>query len=156
SIWPKPASNGDIVFRGDGPRLMPPYLTGAKQMQQLNAPGVRWEWISEAWNLFTKQWSVWVLMILVMYLIMIPVYLAVYLPLFGVMMAAATTAPQITDSLGTPMVSLITLVAMLVIYTISLWLYGGLYNSAFKQLRGEQIAVGNLFSGGKYLARMLG
>jgi len=135
---------------------MPPYLTGAKQMQQLNAPGVRWEWISEAWNLFTKQWSVWVLMILVMYLIIIAAYLAVYLPLFGVMLAAATTAPQITEPMGSPMVYLITMLATLVIYTIVLWLYGGLYNSAFKQLRGERIAVGNLFSGGKYLARMLG
>jgi hypothetical protein len=34
-------------------------------MQQVNTPGVRWEWIGEAWNLFIKQWSVWVLMILV-------------------------------------------------------------------------------------------
>jgi hypothetical protein len=125
-------------------------------MQQLNAPGVRWEWISEAWNLFTKQWSAWVLMTLVMYLILIVVYVAVYLPLFGMILAAATTAPRITNSLGTPMISLITLVAMLVIYTVVFWLYGGLYNSAFKQLRGERIAVGNLFSGGKYLARMLG
>jgi len=54
------------------------------------------------------------------------------------------------------MVYLITMLATLVIYTVVMWLYGGLYNSAFKQLRGEQIAFGNLFSGGKYLARILG
>jgi len=125
-------------------------------MQQLNAPGVRWEWISEAWNLFTKQWSVWVLMILVMYLILFAVYFAVFVPLIGVMVAAATTAPQIGDSVGTPIVYMMTLAATVVIDVILFWLYGGLYNSAFKQLRGEQITVSNLFSGGKYLARMLG
>jgi hypothetical protein len=121
-------------------------------MQQLNAPSVRWEWISEAWNLFTKQWLVWVLMILVT----IVVYLAVYLPLFGVMLAAVITAPQIGEPVGTSSFQLMTLLAALVINIIMLWLYGGLYNAAFKQLRGEQVTVGNLFSGGKYLARMLG
>jgi hypothetical protein len=49
-----------------------------------------------------------------------------------------------------------TLLATLVINIVLLWLYGGLYNAAFKQLRGEQVTVGNLFSGSKYLARMLG
>lgn len=125
-------------------------------MQQLNAPSVRWEWIGEAWNLFTKQWSAWVLMILVTCLIAFVVYLAVYLPLFGLMFAAATTVPQIGEEAGLSMVYLITLLAGLVINTVMLWLYGGLYNAAFKQLRGEHIAVGNLFSGGKHLARMLG
>ena len=125
-------------------------------MQQLNAPSVRWEWISEAWNLFTKQWTVWVLMILVMYLIIFAVYLAVYLPLFGVILATATAAPDISEPVVAPMFLLVISVMMLVIYTVTFWLYGGLYNAAFKQLRGEQISVGLLFSGGKYLARMLG
>jgi len=121
-------------------------------MQQVNAPGVRWEWISEAWNLFTKQWSVWVLMILIAAVI----YCAIYLPLFGVMLAAAMTASQVGEPVGTSSVQLMTLLAMLVINIVMTWLYGGLYNAAFKQLRGEQLTVGNLFSGGKYLARMLG
>lgn len=125
-------------------------------MQQLNAPGVRWEWISEAWNLFTKQWTIWVLMILVMYLILLVVYLAVYLPLIGVMLAAATTAPQLIEPVGTTSVQLVTLLAGLAINIVTFWLYGGLYDAAFKQLRGEQIGVGNLFSGGKYLLRMIG
>ena len=121
-------------------------------MQQVNAPGVRWEWISEAWNLFTKQWSVWVLMILIAAVI----YTAIYLPFFGALMMTVTTASQIGEPAGFSGVYLITLLGMFVIYTVLFWLYGGLYNAAFKQLRGEQVTVGNLFSGGKYLARMLG
>ncbi|HKC86054.1 MAG TPA: hypothetical protein VKG02_08785, partial [Blastocatellia bacterium] len=66
-------------------------------MQQLNAPGVRWEWISEAWNLFTKQWSVWVLMILVMYLIMF----AIYLPFFGVI-GMMMPSPRIGEPMEFP------------------------------------------------------
>ena len=47
-------------------------------MQQVNAPSVRWEWIGEAWNLFTKQWSVWVVMILVTCLVVGLIYLPLY------------------------------------------------------------------------------
>ena len=36
------------------------------------------------------------------------------------------------------------------------FLFGGLYSAAFKQIRGEQIAVGDLFSGGRYFSRMIG
>ena len=106
--------------------------------------------------MFTRQWSVWVLMILVMFLIVVAVYFAIFLPLFGVMIATSATTPRISEPIGTSVISLITLLAGLVIETILFWLYGGLYDAAFKQLRGEQIAVSNLFSGGKYLARMLG
>jgi uncharacterized membrane protein len=131
---------------------MPPYLTGAKQMQQLNAPSVRWEWISEAWNLFTRQWSVWVLMILVMYLIIF----AIYLPVFGVVGMMMPTR-QIGEPVEFP-TGLLALypIMYLVVFAVMSWLLGGLYNAAFKQLRGEQIAVGDLFSGGPYFARVFG
>lgn len=125
-------------------------------MQQLNAPSVRWEWISEAWNLFTKQWSVWVLMILVMYLIVIVAYLAIYIPVIGMVMATATAAPDISAPVGLPIFYVVMMFVTLAISAITAWLYGGLYNAAFRQLRGEQISVGNLFSGGKYLTRILG
>src|SRR5262249_17272591 len=36
------------------------------------------------------------------------------------------------------------------------WMAGGLYNAAFKQIRGEQISVSDLFSGGPYFLRILG
>jgi hypothetical protein len=44
----------------------------------------------------------------------------------------------------------------LAIVCVASWLAGGLYSAAFKQIRGEQIAVGDLFSGGRYFSRMIG
>lgn len=121
-------------------------------MQPQNAPSVRWEWISEAWQLFTRQWSVWVLMILVMYLILI----AIYLPFIGAIMMMVPT-PQEGEAPGFPIgIFALYPVIFLVIISAMSWLIGGLYNAAFKQLRGEQIAVGDLFSGGQYFGRMLG
>ena len=129
-------------------------------MQQVNAPGVRWEWISEAWNLFTKQWSVWVLMMLVMFLATLAIYLVVYLPLFGVLMAMTPSFPRDGEIPTAPVfpVGLLILfpVIFLAITCVMSWLMGGLYHTAFKQVRGEQIRVGDLFSGKKYFVRILG
>jgi hypothetical protein len=127
-------------------------------MQQVNAPGVRWEWISEAWNLFTKQWSAWVLMILVAGLICFVVEMIIYVPFFGMIMASSI--PQDGDIPTAPVfpAGLLILypVIFLAIATVMSWLMGGLYSAAFKQVRGEQIAVGDLFSGGRYFVRILG
>ena len=120
-------------------------------MQQLNAPSVRWEWISEAWNLFTKQWSVWVLMILVMALIVFLVEMIIYLPIAGMVAMSASTFPEDgeipTASVFPVGLLLLYPVIFLAIATLMSWLAGGLYNAAFKQLRGEAIGVGDLFSG---------
>jgi hypothetical protein len=121
-------------------------------MQQINAPGVRWEWISEAWNLFTRQWSVWVLMILVTYLVMF----AIYLPFVGLVSVMMPT-PEYGGPVEFP-VGIFALypVLYLVIFGAMSWLFSGLYSAAFKQIRGESISVGDLFSGGQYFVRMLG
>jgi len=121
-------------------------------------PGVRWEWISEAWNLFTKQWSAWALMILVAGLICIVVEIVIYVPFFGVIMASSIPRDGEIPTAPVFPVGLLILypVIFLAIATVISWLMGGLYNAAFKQLRGEQIAVGDLFSGGRYFGRMFG
>jgi hypothetical protein len=120
-------------------------------MQQVNTPGVRWEWIGEAWNLFIKQWSVWVLMILVTGLIVF----AVYLPFIGVIGMMIPT-PQVGEPYEFPIGILMLYPIMgLAILAVMSWLVGGLYNAAFKQISGEQITVGDLFSGGKNFARIL-
>ncbi len=38
----------------------------------------------------------------------------------------------------------------------SSWLYGGVYRTAVKQVRGEMISIGDLFSGGPLIWKMLG
>lgn len=126
-------------------------------MQSQNAPSVRWEWISEAWNLFTKQWSVWVLMILVMYLVVFAVYLP-FIGIIGMMMPSMPQGdeiPTVTPVFPTALLALYPVVYLVILGAVS-YLLGGLYNAAFKQLRGEPISVGDLFSGGPYFMRMLG
>ena len=121
-------------------------------MQQVSTPGVRWEWIGEAWNLFTKQWSVWVLMILVTGLIVF----AIYLPFIGVI-GMMIPAPQVGEPYEFPIgIFMLYPIMGLAILAVLSWLVGGLYNAAFKQISGEQITVGDLFSGGKYFVRILG
>jgi hypothetical protein len=123
-------------------------------MQQVNAPGVRWEWISEAWNLFTKQWSVWVLMILVTVLVMAVIYVPLYsIAVFSMMPSVSEDGVVSTGSGALPL--LILPVAYGALACAASWLAGGLYGAAFKQLRGEQISVGDLFSGGRYFTRMI-
>src|SRR5262245_33341243 len=132
---------------------MPLYLTGAKRMQQINAPGVRWEWISEAWNLFTKQWSVWVLMILALFAVVV----VGYIPMIVLgMMAGAAAGSDEGGGLILTLVSLYPLLFGAILLVAMPWLMGGLYNAAFKQIRGEQIAFGDVLSGGKYFPRILG
>jgi hypothetical protein len=121
-------------------------------MQQVNAPSVRWEWISEAWNLFTRQWTVWVLMILVMYLIIFAIYLP-FLGAIGMLMPTSQIGAPVEFPTG---IFALYPVFYLVILCAASWLMAGLYNSAFKQIRGEQIAIGDLFSGGPFFTRMLG
>jgi hypothetical protein len=121
-------------------------------MQQVNVPGVRWEWISEAWNLFTKQWSVWVLMLLVMSLVGV----VGYLPLIVLSMMASASPLDEGGSIVLTLIPLYTLFFAVLMICAMPWMAGGLYNAAFKQLRGERIAVGDLFSGGKYFVRILG
>ncbi|HKQ80545.1 MAG TPA: zinc-ribbon domain-containing protein [Blastocatellia bacterium] len=120
-------------------------------MQQLNTPSVRWEWISEAWNLFTKQWSVWVMMLVAMFLV--PV--VAYLPAIGLGILAG-----LAEDGGGTIIQLLSLLYMLVFVAIMVcvmpMMAGGLYNAAFKQIRGEQIAVSDLFSGRPYFLRILG
>jgi hypothetical protein len=125
-------------------------------MQPQKATGVRWEWISEAWQLFTQQWQTWVLMILIMCLVIF----AIYLPFFGIMFSMAPSIPQ-GDEIPTAPTFPVALFAIypilyLVVFAAVSYLFGGLYRTAFKQLRGEPISVGDLFTGGQYFPRILG
>jgi uncharacterized membrane protein len=122
-------------------------------MQQVNAPGVRWEWISEAWSLFTKRWSVWVLMLLVMF----SVVLVAYLPMIILSAMISTSSPDDAMISILPTLSLLFLIIFMGAIILGMpWMFAGLYNAAFKQIRGEEISVRDLFSGGKYFLRILG
>jgi zinc ribbon protein len=124
-------------------------------MQQVNAPSVRWEWIGEAWNLFTKQWSVWVVMMLVTVIVVGLIYLPLYFIAVFSMVPSVSDDGVVTTGSGFLPIVLFPVMYLAVVCAVS-WLFGGLYSAAFKQIRGEQIAVGDLFSGGRYFSRMIG
>ncbi|HWQ36495.1 MAG TPA: zinc-ribbon domain-containing protein [Blastocatellia bacterium] len=124
-------------------------------MQPQSSPKVRWEWIGEGWKLFTQQWQSWVLMTLAYIVIAaIPAGL-----IYGLMLALIFSSMD--PNSGAPPQVPVTLFLVyplfaLVILLLSAWLMSGMYRAAFKQLRGGQVAVSDLFSGGPYFLRMLG
>lgn len=124
-------------------------------MQRQDSPKVRWEWIGEGWKLFTQQWQSWALMTLAyIVIIMLPAGL-----IYGLMFALIFSS--IDPNSGAPPQIPVTLflfypLLVLVILLLSAWLMSGMYRAAFKQVRGGQVAVSDLFSGGPYFLRMMG
>ena len=123
-------------------------------MQSVEAK-VRWEWISEAWKMFTEQWQNWVVMTLVyIAAFAIPIIL---LYLFMGAIIASMPAPNSDVQPKFPAFLLLLLpVFYAAILLLSAWLTSGLYRAGFKQLHGGRISVGDLFSGGPYVLRVLG
>ena len=126
-------------------------------MQQLNAPSVRWEWISEAWKLFTNNPGAWIGMILIsavigIVLVILPVTL-IFIPM-GIF--ASKNEPGV--ALATAGLGLLLLIPVLliVIFLSTAYLCSGMYSAAIRQVKGEAISVGDLFSGGDCFLRVLG
>jgi uncharacterized membrane protein/ribosomal protein L40E len=116
-------------------------------------PKVRFgEWIGEGWNMFAEQWKVWVLNALVLSLVTIVPLIGIYIAIF---LAAAASAGRGGVGLGMVMLPLMSLAAILII-ACSTFLIGGMYRTAFKQLRGEPISTGDLFSAGDRFLPLLG
>lgn len=116
-------------------------------------PKVRFgEWIGEGWNMFAEQWKVWVLNALVLSLVTIIPAIAIYIAVF---LVAAASAGRGGVGLSIAMLPLMFLAAILII-ACSTFLIGGMYRTAFKQLRGEPISTGDLFSAGDRFLPLLG
>lgn len=121
-------------------------------MQQETSATVRWgEWIGEGWQMFVERWQVWVLQMLIVFLVfaipVVPFYLTIFLnPI------SRTDGPPELPPLFFPLMVLMTLVSVLA----GAFFWSGLYRTAFKQLRGEPIAVRDLFSGGDIFLRVIG
>lgn len=122
-------------------------------MQQETSATVRWgEWIGEGWQMFAERWQVWVLQMLIVFL----VFAVPIVPFYLMMIAAQlNTAPGEVPEfpvLFFPLMFAVVLISILG----SAYFWSGLYKTAFKQLRGEAISVGDLFSGGDVFLRVLG
>jgi len=117
-------------------------------------PKVRFgEWIGEGWNMFAEQWKVWVLNSLVLSLVTVVPVVGIYI--FMMFVVAASSAGSGAAGLGVFMLALISLVVIL-LALLSIYLVGGMYHTAFKQLRGEAISTRDLFSAGDCFPTLLG
>ncbi len=123
-------------------------------MQEQAVANVRWgEWIGEGWQMFVEKWRVWVVQMLVVFVAFAIPVVPFYLVLVTSQLAAAEGgAPPEMPPLFLPL--------MLIIVVVSLFggafFWSGLYKTAFKQLRGEAVSIGDLFSGGDIFLRVLG
>jgi hypothetical protein len=120
----------------------------------MSRPEVRWgEWIGAGWQMFADKWQVWVVQMLIMFgLFMVPA-----IPLYAVMFTAQIAAansdiPPEAPAFLFPLVLLLVPVMLLGVS----FLWAGFWKTALKQVRGEQIAVRDMFSGGDIFLRVLG
>ncbi len=123
-------------------------------MQEQSAANVRWgEWIGEGWQMFAEKWQVWVVQMLV-------VFVAFAIPLVPFYLIMVTAQLAAAESGAPPEMPALFLPLMFIIAAVSLFggafFWSGLYKTAFKQLRGESVSVGDLFSGGDVFLRVLG
>ena len=124
-------------------------------MQQPTVSSVRWEWIGEGWRAFAEIWGTWVLHSLVSFLIifvsMIPFF--TLLGLGGMLTGSSSDGRPQAPS---PLIFLAMLVLYPILILVTAYLAAGFYKTAFKQLRGEPISIGDVFSGGDSFLRVTG
>lgn len=126
-------------------------------------PTIRFEIIGEAWKLVQEQMGTWVGAVLITFIVGFIVRTAVNMiiaPLLG--MSAAATAPT-PGSPPDPNVFLnmlpgligVGLISTAVSFVVNYFFMGGMFRMAIKQMRGEPIAIGDLFSATDVLPSLL-
>ncbi len=123
-------------------------------MQQETSSTVRWgEWISEGWQMFTERWQVWVVQMLIVFLIFVVPTIPFYVMSVTTQLEAASAGrPPEPPAMFIPLL----LIAMPILLLVGGFVWGGLWKTAIKQLRGETISVKDLFSGGDIFLRVIG
>jgi uncharacterized membrane protein len=103
--------------------------------------------------MFAERWQVWVPQMLILFvmfaILMVPIYA---ISISAQISAAQSGRPPEPPTFLIPFV----LIMMPLLLCAVAFLWGGLWRTAFKQLRGETISVKDLFSGGPIFGRVLG
>lgn len=134
-------------------------------MQEVQSNKVNWDWISQAWQLFSTNAVTWIVMMLIVFVVSFIGYIPMIVA--GVMVTAMAPRvdyndPSTFQNIGASatgsvfifaIAGLITAVIMVVVMT---FLMAGLFKAALKQSRGEQITVGDIFSGKDRFIPLLG
>ncbi len=117
-------------------------------MEQIRSAEVRWEWISDAWKMFSSNPGTWIAMILI---VIAFVSLSVS-PLFILGLGALIASGESIGTaaiLGLGAVFLLMIpIVILVLLVGGAFLTAGFFRTAIKQARGEEISVSDFFSGG--------
>lgn len=126
-------------------------------MEQPTRSDVRWEWISEGFNLYSQQWQNWLLLALIALVTFAVVAIPFYVVIFGAELAASRSNEMgdISSALAGGSL-LVRLVFQIVMSVIQALLSAGFYRAAFTQLRGGQVSVNDLKEVFQYLGPMVG
>lgn len=120
------------------------------------------DWISEGWNMFTQQWKGWLTISASFFVVVILPMLAfigvMYVGMFATMMS------QQQSRRAPPEIPIATLLGfyfglfalIVVLLPLTVFLMGGAYRAAFKQLRGGRVEFRDLFSARDCYWRLLG
>lgn len=143
-------------YRNPGPPMgyhIPPSGPAAPPMVRFG------DWIGEGWRMFTEQWKGWVTIALGLFaVIVIPTLLMIVFYMVtvtqAVEQASRSSAPP--DPTGFLMIYLGFFGMMLLLTPLSVFLLGGMYRAAFKQLRGGKVEFKDLFSAKDCYLRLLG
>jgi hypothetical protein len=121
-------------------------------MENAAQPTVRFgDWIGEGWKMFTEQWKAWVVHMLVFFgLVFVPA------GLFGFLFALGPLLSGRPDSAAPLLFIPLLFILIPLIIVAQVFLMAGMYQSAFKQLRGGRIELGDLFSGRDNFLPILG
>lgn len=101
------------------------------------------DWISEGFRMFAEQWQAWVLQTLVVVVILFVLMAIEFLGFIAVATVLGTTLGDASPVLILMMLPVFLSVSMIV----GSGLICGMYKTAFKQLQGGKIELGDLFTG---------
>ena len=119
---------------------------------------VNFGWISEPWQLFSANAGIWLLAVCVTMLVPFLVSFLVGLAVGfsgGMPSPSSSSSPFSPSSLSGGLPPLVNISLRIFTLVWNSFFYGGIYLIAVKQVKGELISVGDIFSGGPLFGKML-
>jgi len=121
------------------------------------------DWISEGWNMFTQQWKGWLTLSASFFVVIILPMLS-FIAVMYVMMFATMMSQQQHSRNASPEMPIAAFLGfylglfalIIVLLPLMVFLMGGAYRAAFKQLRGGRLEFRDLFSARDCYWRLLG
>lgn len=122
-------------------------------MEEPGEHTVQWgKWIGEGWQMFVDDWAGWLIRMLVLLLIILIPAIPIYaIAIAGQFIAETGNEPHLPPFFYI----LMPFLALLIVLATAL-AYAGAYGAAFRQLKGEETSIGQLFPSGNTVLRVIG